>query len=413
MPIYYKKVDGGASNDVPSSPSIRFSSDKRLSKFSSNMRNKLAFRISSMAELSNIQDNSNYPLISCPKIDQSLAVNEEIIETSFGCILVAHQGCDLSQEKPVFVTFHDLGMNHSSNFDDFFDFTDNKILLQSFSVLHVNAPGQESFASPLPEGYVYPSMEQLAFLVEEVVDHFKVKHFIGFGCGVGANVMLRFCLRTPDRFEGLFLINPSCNKAAWSEWFFQRKNIRSLRNNNRSSLLPAVVQEFLMWYHFGTTVEKRHALSRETMAMHRNAWKGIQVNPYNLSLLLESYVNRTEINISRENRDSQPKCQTVILVGTYSPQATINESVDLNSKLDPAKTTWIKLSDSGMVLQEQPDAAARVLRLFLQGLGYTLKAFERRRALMAGASMPCLSMESTDSVSTSSINVVTSAVFDC
>jgi pimeloyl-ACP methyl ester carboxylesterase len=368
-----------------------------------------------MAELSNVQDNSNHPLISCPKFDQSLAANEEIVVTSFGSILVAHQGCDLKQGKPVFVTFHDLGLNHSSNFDDFFDSQDNKILLQSFSVLHINAPGQESFASSLPEGLSYPTMEQLSLIVEEVVDYFKIKQIIGFGCGVGSNVLLRFCLRVPERFEGLFLINPSCTKAAWSEWFFQRKNIRSLRNNNRSSLLPAIVQDFLMWYHFGTTVEKRTNQSKESMEMHRSAWKGIQMNPYNLSLFIESYINRTEMNITRDNRDSQPKCQTVILVGDYSPQMTINESVDLNSKLDPSKTTWIKLSESGMVLQEQLDSVARVLRLFLQGLGYTLKAFERRRALMAGTSMPCLSTGSTgtDSVSTSSINVVTSAIFDC
>ena len=367
-----------------------------------------------MAELSNI-DSTEYPLISGPKIQQTLAGNEEAVETSFGPVLVAHQGCDLKNQKPVFVTLHDLGMNYASSFQEFFEFTDNKILLQSFSVLHINFPGQESFSNPLPDTYCYPSMDQLTFLIEEVVNHFNIKQMIGFGSGVGSNVLLRFCIRCPERFEGLFLVNPSCNKAAWSEWFFQRKNIRSLRNNNRSSLLPGIVQDFLMWYHFGTTVEKRDDMSREAMDLHKSVWKGIQMNPFNLSLFIESYVNRTEVKVSRENRDSQPKCQTVILVGSYSPQMTINDSVDLNSKLDPSKTTWIKLSDCGMVLQEQPDGAARVLRLFLQGLGYTLRAYERRRALMSGTSMPCLSTGSTgtNSFSDVSLNVVTSSIFDC
>ena len=32
----------------------------------------------------------------------------------------------------------------------------------SFCIFHVNAPGQEEGAAPLPEGYEYPTMEQLS-----------------------------------------------------------------------------------------------------------------------------------------------------------------------------------------------------------------------------------------------------------
>ena len=223
MPVYYTKVDSPGHEDV------RFSGEKSR-RFSLGLKNK--FRRGSAVELSNI--DSNFPLISCPRVDQSLDANEEVIESCFGNILVAHQGAPLRDKKPVIVTFHDLGLNHASNFDSFFELGDNKLLLQSFSVLHITAPGQERYASTLPDGYAYPTMDQMPLIVKDVVDHFQVKSLIGFGAGVGSHVLLRFTLLYPEIVEGLILVNPSTDKANWSEWFFQKKNIRAIRNNNRS-----------------------------------------------------------------------------------------------------------------------------------------------------------------------------------
>ena len=226
MPIYYKKVDS------PNHGAVRFAGERNSNRLSSGIKNKLTFRRASALELTNI--DSNFPLISCPRVDQSLDENEELVETpTFGNILIAHQGADLKSKRPVIVTFHDLGLNHVTNFDSFFEFGDNKILLQSFSVLHINAPGQERFASSLPDGYVYPTMDQLALMVKEIVDYFEIKSLIGLGCGVGSNVLLRFSLKFPELTEGLILLNPSAEKANWSEWFFQKKNIRAIRSNNR------------------------------------------------------------------------------------------------------------------------------------------------------------------------------------
>lgn len=166
-----------------------------------------------------------------------------------------------------------------------------------------------------------------------------------------------------------------------------------------------------MWYHFGTSVEEREQLSKESMQIYSSFLKGIQLNPHNLSLLIESYITRDEIKISREVRESQPKCQIAIICGAYSPQISINESVLTNAKLDPAKTTWMKMSDAGMMLEEKPFQLARVLRLFLQGIGYTLKAYERQRSLMSGTSMPSLILPSTSNSSDSSMH--SASLFQC
>ena len=45
--------------------------------------------------------------------------------------------------------------------------------------------------------------------------------------------------------------------------------------------------------------------------------------------------------------------------------------VDMNGRMVPSRTQWMKLSDSGgMVLEEQPAKLAEAIRLYLQGQGY-------------------------------------------
>lgn len=221
MPIYYKKVE---------SDSVRIIDPKRPRTFS---KPRLSLFPSRSEAILSPTNESDYPLIQPPDIDQVLAAHEERITTSSGSILIAHQGADLSEKKPVIITFHDLGLDYSSNFEQFFDLTENRLLLQSFSAIHITAPGQEKHASRFYPDYKYPSMNQLAVCVKEIADHFEVKSFIGIGCGAGSNILIRTAIAWPDLVEGLFLINPAVGKASWSEWFYQRKNIRELQNNQR------------------------------------------------------------------------------------------------------------------------------------------------------------------------------------
>lgn len=63
------------------------------------------------------------------------------------------------------------------------------------------------------------------------------------------------------------------------------------------------------------------------------------------------------------------KIPVLQLVGARS--GFIEESVDLSSKLNPAHSEWIKVSDScGLVLDDKPDKVTESLLLFFQGLGY-------------------------------------------
>ena len=37
------------------------------------------------------------------------------------------------------------------------------------------------------------------------------------------------------------------------------------------------------------------------------------------------------------------------------------------------RCTWMKIQDSGMIIEEQPTKVVEAMKLFLQGLGYNLK----------------------------------------
>lgn len=81
--------------------------------------------------------------------------------------------------KPVLVTFHDLGYNAKTNFEAFFQYERMQTLLSYFSVIHINAPGQEFFATTLNSDCA--SFDQMANAVYQVLEHFATFDMIGFG----------------------------------------------------------------------------------------------------------------------------------------------------------------------------------------------------------------------------------------
>lgn len=301
---------------------------------------------------------------------------EERVETPRGTILVAVQG---DRSKPAILTFHDLGLNHVSNFQAFFNFSEMRNLIQNFCIYHVNAPGQEEGAPTLPEGFVYPTMEEVSEQISDVVLHFNIKSFIGFGVGVGANILVRYALNHPERLDALCLINCVSTTAGWIEWGYQKLNARHLRSKG----MTQGTLDYLMWHHFGRLTEERnHDLVHvfcEYFEHHLNAT--------NLALFIDSYIQRTDLNINRETDPSKPpsgstvKVPVLNMTGALSPH--VDDTVTFNSRLDPTNSTWMKIQDCGMVIEEQPAKVVEAFRLFLQGCGFALKL--ARRTSVQGA----------------------------
>ncbi|XP_051169887.1 protein NDRG3 isoform X1 [Leptopilina boulardi] len=335
-------------------------------------------------ELKNIQ--LQFPALRYLTRDDA-SVQEERIETDKGTVLVAIQG---NRAKPAILTYHDLGLNYISSFQTFFNYIDMRVLLENFCVYHVNAPGQEEGAPTLPDDYIYPSMDDLGEQLLFVLGHFGLKSVIGFGVGAGANILSRFALAHPEKVNALCLINCVSTQAGWIEWGYQKLNVRYLRSQG----MTQGVLDYLMWHHFGRGTEERN---HDLVQVYKNYFER-RVNPTNLALFIDSYVQRTDLNITRELDPTRKKegltldVPVMNITGALSPH--VDDTVTLNGRLDPTNSSWMKISDCGMVLEEQPGKVSEAFRLFLQGEGYVaplspLKMADYRLASLEGLNHIC------------------------
>lgn len=318
----------------------------------------------------------------------SIIIQSDDIETPYGNIHVAIQG---DRAKPAILTYHDIGLNHITCFQGFFSYADMQPILKNFCVYHLNAPGQEEGAMHLkPEkdalgnpqslgkSFVYPTMDELGEAILTVVDHFSIKRFVGFGVGSGANILTRFALTYPTRVDSLVLVNPTATKPGWIEWGYQKMNSWYLWSGQVTNF----TEEYLLWHWFG---KKTRWENHDLVTVYKDYVKSI--NPQNLSLFIESYLKRTDLEIVRELDSIRKatvrtiKCQTMLLVGDDSPFD--DEVMEMNGRMDPEKTDFMKIADcGGMPLEEQPGKVCEAFRLFLQGMGYipTLKAPDHRQS---------------------------------
>lgn len=69
------------------------------------------------------------------------------MDTAFGSVKINVYG---KKGKQAIVTFHDIGMNSTMNFENFFQFQTPAQVLKRFCVYNINAPGQEVGAKNLP-----------------------------------------------------------------------------------------------------------------------------------------------------------------------------------------------------------------------------------------------------------------------
>lgn len=138
------------------------------------------------------------------------------------------------------------------------------------------------------------------------------------------------------------------------------------------------MQDYLLWHHFGSITEDRN---RDLIEVYKNYFNGSNHNARNLALFLDSYIRRTDLNIERGNKEKNLQCTVLLLCGSLSPH--VDDTVTMNSRLNPENGTWMKLSNCAMILEEQPHKVAEAFRLFLQGIHYTFpaySAYERRRS---------------------------------
>eukprot|EP00051_Salpingoeca_urceolata_P006719 m.88954 g.88954 ORF g.88954 m.88954 type:complete len:349 (+) comp14959_c3_seq1:331-1377(+) len=280
---------------------------------------------------------------------------QKYIETKYGPIHVTIQG-DLS--KPALVTYHDVGLEHRSCFHSFFSYPSASKLATLMCVIHIDAPGQELDAKPLPDDYVYPTLDQLAEQVEDVAEHFKLRRFVGMGAGIGGNVLLRYGLAHPQRLYGLVLCGTYPNRPGWVEWGYIKAALYQL---HYSGVISPFVQNTLLGYYYSpATLEN----AVDLVEAHRNRWAS-RSNARNLGLFLASAQARTDLTASVESHFIP---STLLIAGHHSPQ--IDEIEEMNGRLNPTRNSYVKVwGTANHVQEEQPDTVVQAVLLFIQGLG--------------------------------------------
>uniref|UniRef100_A0A8C1G4W5 Protein NDRG2 n=1 Tax=Cyprinus carpio TaxID=7962 RepID=A0A8C1G4W5_CYPCA len=287
-------------------------------------------------------------------------LQEHDIETPHGVLHVTLRGTPKGN-RPVILTYHDIGLNHKSCFNTLFNFEDMQEITQHFAVVHVDAPGQQESAPPFPTGYQYPTMDELAEMLPSVLTQLKINSVIGIGVGAGAYILTRLALNEPALVEGLVLINVDPCAKGWIDW------AASKLSGWTSNLVDIV-----MAHHFSTDELTENQEIIQTYRLHIAQ----DINPDNLALFCHSYNSRRDLEIERpvlglnENTVKTLKCPALLIVGDTSP--AVEAVVECNSRLNPTKTTLLKMADCGGLPQVvQPGKLAEAFKYFVQGMGYS------------------------------------------
>uniref|UniRef100_A0A4W4FXH2 NDRG family member 4 n=2 Tax=Electrophorus electricus TaxID=8005 RepID=A0A4W4FXH2_ELEEL len=274
---------------------------------------------------------------------------EHDIETPYGMLHVVVRGAPKSN-KPAILTYHDVGLNHKLCFNPLFNNQDMQEITKHFVVCHVNAPGQQIGAAQMPQGYQYPSMDQLAGMLTSVVRHFGFKSIVGLGVGAGSYILAKFALLFPDLVEGLVLLNINPTGKGWMDW-------AATKLSGLTSALPDKVLTHLF--------SQDELLSNTELVQSYRQQINNTINQFNLHLFLNMYNSRRDLEMNRSGTVFNAKtlrCPVMLVVGDNSP------------------------AEEGVV-SFSPGKFTEAFKYFLQGMGYMPSASMTRLARSRTASL--------------------------
>ncbi|XP_075884052.1 protein NDRG2 [Nelusetta ayraudi] len=329
---------------------------------------------------------------------------EHSIETPHGVLHVTLHGTRTTR-RPAILTFHDVGLDSKSCFSPLFKFEEMQEIVKNFTLIHVDAPGQEEGAAVYPAGHQFLPMETIAEMLPAVLQFFNFRTVIGVGVGAGAYILSKFALANPDLVEGLVLINIDTNARGWIDWAAQK--LSSVTSSLTEQILSHLFSQEELSSNTDLVQSHRERISKAS-------------NIINIELFWKTYNSRRDLNI---DRNSSFKCPVMLVVGDQAPYE--DAAVECNSKMDPTTTSFLKachgflsaspsldtlsfrrlsltcdalcslallqMADAGGLPQlTQPAKLTEAFKYFIQGMGY-----------MASSCMTRLSRSRTTSLSSS------------
>uniref|UniRef100_A0A4W5K5M0 Protein NDRG2 n=1 Tax=Hucho hucho TaxID=62062 RepID=A0A4W5K5M0_9TELE len=310
-----------------------------------------------MDELQDVQLTEIKPLLTDKngRNFQDFDCQEHDIETPHGVLHVTMRGTPKGN-RPVILTYHDIGLNHKSCFNTLFNFEDMQEITSHFAVVHVDAPGQQEGAPPFPTGYQYPTMDELSEMLPSVMTQLKLNSVIGIGVGAGAYILSRLALNEPALVEGLVLINVDPCAKGWMDW------AASKMSGWTSNLVDIV-----MAHHFSDDELSDNQEITQTYRLHIAQ----DINQENLALFCNAYNSRRDLEIERPVTGlTEDTVNTLTYVNMLQDCIT---AVECNSRLNPTKTTLLKVCSVILLLfcyVVPPGKLAEAFKYFVQGMGY-------------------------------------------
>ncbi|XP_072918178.1 protein NDRG3b isoform X4 [Hemitrygon akajei] len=315
-----------------------------------------------MEELQDVQLTEIKPLLTdgnSARNFQDFDCQEHDIETAHGVLHVTMRGTPKGN-RPVILTYHDIGLNHKSCFNTLFNYEDMQEITHHFAVCHVDAPGHQEGAPPFPTGYQYPTMDELAEMLLAVLTHLNVQNVIGIGVGAGAYILTRFALSHQNLVEGLVLINIDPCAKGWMDWAA-----------SKLSGWTTNLDDIVLAHHFSSDELENNLELIQTYRLHISQ----DINQENMYLFVNSYNSRRDLEIERpivgvnETTVKTLQCPALLVVGDTSP--AVEAVVECNSRLNPTNTTLLKMADCGGLPQVvQPGKLTEAFKYFVQGMGY-------------------------------------------
>uniref|UniRef100_A0A8C9W889 NDRG family member 2 n=1 Tax=Scleropages formosus TaxID=113540 RepID=A0A8C9W889_SCLFO len=279
---------------------------------------------------------------------------EHSIETPHGLLHVTLHGTG-NTRRPAILTYHDVGLESKSCFSALFKFEEMQEIVKNFTVVHIDAPGQEEGAAAYPG----VGIECAAAVTHNPFLSRSFRSVIGMGIGAGAYILSKFTLNSPDLVEGLVLINIDMNARGWMDWAAHK--LTTLTSSLTEQILTHLFSQEELSANTDLLQIQRERLSKCT-------------NLSNVELFWKSYNSRRDLNI---DRNSPLKCPVMLVVGDQAPYE--DAAVRLHYKI----MQFVHVACT-------PSKLTEAFKYFIQGMGY-----------MASSCMTRLSRSRTTSLSSS------------
>eukprot|EP01061_Rhynchopus_euleeides_P041601 TRINITY_DN72795_c0_g1_i1.p2 TRINITY_DN72795_c0_g1~~TRINITY_DN72795_c0_g1_i1.p2 ORF type:complete len:359 (+),score=147.18 TRINITY_DN72795_c0_g1_i1:91-1077(+) len=301
-------------------------------------------------------------------------MNEEThtVDTPHGPINVAIEpGCSLEEQKdkPIWLTYHDIGSNHQTCFGSFFALDECQIFKKLFCIVHIDAPGHEEGAKPRTSGL---TLTQMAEQVGYVMRYFKFDQGYGrvyaFGVGAGCSVLLRHVTFDVNqgRFAGMILVNGSGSKAGWREWAWNKMVQNTLYMQGWSARAKSA---FLHRMFTREAIEDNEDLVEEYSAALT------KMIPKNVMQFMDAYNKRDDFS----DEIDTISCFDVIQFAGGDNEDFYWHVKELNKMFELGKSTFLRIDECAMLMTEEgPHHIANPIKYWLAGKGYVQTALDIR-----------------------------------